>query len=232
MASQANADAVQTKLCLTAARCLCTLSSSRYQPLSCSMVLPQAVQTPRCGRTTAEGLAATAATACRTACAKTSGEMQLPQLLQLLALGLHQKTSHTPVAALCLLCCLLQHIMQTCLVYIAAAQPSSTGSAAVAGSTAYHISKELLMMYDIELVEQPCSGALATVTAAPMQAQELRRLAGGCRLQANILTPTTKAEDHDVPIAAQEILQQGLMSDHDWQLVSVLVSTRASEPAC
>ena len=40
------------------------------------------------------------------------------------------------------------------------------------------------------------------------------------RLAANVLTPTTKAEDHDEPISAAEILERGLMSAADWEAVS------------
>ncbi len=40
------------------------------------------------------------------------------------------------------------------------------------------------------------------------------------RLAQNVLTPTTKAEDHDVPISPKEIVAQGLMSAQDWDVVS------------
>ncbi|KXZ44631.1 hypothetical protein GPECTOR_64g125 [Gonium pectorale] len=40
------------------------------------------------------------------------------------------------------------------------------------------------------------------------------------RLGANVLTPTTKAEDHDVPISPAEIVQQGLMTQQEWDTVS------------
>ncbi|KAL6581302.1 Phosphoribosylaminoimidazole-succinocarboxamide synthase (SAICAR synthetase) [Orobanche minor] len=36
------------------------------------------------------------------------------------------------------------------------------------------------------------------------------------KLSANILTPTTKAADHDVPITPEEIIQKGLMSESDY----------------
>lgn len=36
------------------------------------------------------------------------------------------------------------------------------------------------------------------------------------QLERAILTPTTKAADHDVPISPQEILDQGIMSQQDW----------------
>ncbi|KAL4559001.1 hypothetical protein LXL04_031131 [Taraxacum kok-saghyz] len=40
------------------------------------------------------------------------------------------------------------------------------------------------------------------------------------RLPANIITPTTKAADHDVPITPQEIVEQGLMSQADYDEAS------------
>ncbi|KAJ9560341.1 hypothetical protein OSB04_005501 [Centaurea solstitialis] len=40
------------------------------------------------------------------------------------------------------------------------------------------------------------------------------------RLPANIITPTTKAADHDVPITPDEIVQQGLMSQADYDEAS------------
>ncbi|BDA50644.1 Phosphoribosylaminoimidazole-succinocarboxamide synthase [Coccomyxa sp. Obi] len=40
------------------------------------------------------------------------------------------------------------------------------------------------------------------------------------RLAANVVTPTTKAVDHDVPISPAEIVAQGLMSQEDWDSVS------------
>ncbi|KAL6530692.1 Phosphoribosylaminoimidazole-succinocarboxamide synthase (SAICAR synthetase) [Orobanche gracilis] len=36
------------------------------------------------------------------------------------------------------------------------------------------------------------------------------------KLSANILAPTTKAADHDVPITPEEIIQKGLMSESDY----------------
>ncbi len=39
------------------------------------------------------------------------------------------------------------------------------------------------------------------------------------RLPSNVITPTTKAEDHDVPISPNEIVSQGLMSQADWDKV-------------
>ncbi|GFQ00856.1 phosphoribosylaminoimidazole-succinocarboxamide synthase chloroplastic [Phtheirospermum japonicum] len=40
------------------------------------------------------------------------------------------------------------------------------------------------------------------------------------KLQANILTPTTKAADHDVPITPEEIIQRGLMTQADYDEAS------------
>ncbi|KAL3504835.1 hypothetical protein ACH5RR_034676 [Cinchona calisaya] len=40
------------------------------------------------------------------------------------------------------------------------------------------------------------------------------------RLPANILTPTTKAADHDVPVTLDEIVQQGLMTQADYEAAS------------
>lgn len=40
------------------------------------------------------------------------------------------------------------------------------------------------------------------------------------RLDENILTPTTKAADHDVPISGKEIVEQGLMSKEDYEEVA------------
>ena len=40
------------------------------------------------------------------------------------------------------------------------------------------------------------------------------------KLNEAIITPTTKAADHDVPISPQEILDQGILSQQDWQQVS------------
>lgn len=36
------------------------------------------------------------------------------------------------------------------------------------------------------------------------------------RLEKNIITPTTKAADHDVPISPEEIVEQGLMTRDEW----------------
>jgi len=40
------------------------------------------------------------------------------------------------------------------------------------------------------------------------------------RLAANVITPTTKAVDHDVPISPEGILAQGLMTQDEWDVVS------------
>ncbi len=40
------------------------------------------------------------------------------------------------------------------------------------------------------------------------------------RLAENVLTPTTKAVDRDVPISAEEIVSQGLVSQADWDVAS------------
>ncbi|GIM16480.1 hypothetical protein Vretimale_19114 [Volvox reticuliferus] len=40
------------------------------------------------------------------------------------------------------------------------------------------------------------------------------------RLAANVITPTTKAEDHDVPISPKEIVEEGLMTQEDWDAVN------------
>ncbi|WCJ35686.1 Phosphoribosylaminoimidazole-succinocarboxamide synthase [Euphorbia peplus] len=40
------------------------------------------------------------------------------------------------------------------------------------------------------------------------------------KLPANILTPTTKAADHDVPVTPKEIIEQGLMSEADYEEAS------------
>ena len=36
------------------------------------------------------------------------------------------------------------------------------------------------------------------------------------RLERNVITPTTKAEDHDEPISPDEIVERGLMTQHQW----------------
>lgn len=40
------------------------------------------------------------------------------------------------------------------------------------------------------------------------------------KLPKPILTPTTKAQDHDRPISPEEILGEGLMDEHEWKLAS------------
>lgn len=40
------------------------------------------------------------------------------------------------------------------------------------------------------------------------------------RLSTNVVTPTTKAEDHDEPISPAEIVSRGLMSAEDWEAAS------------
>lgn len=40
------------------------------------------------------------------------------------------------------------------------------------------------------------------------------------RLAANVLTPTTKAEEHDEPIAPEDIITRGLMTQEDWNTAS------------
>jgi phosphoribosylaminoimidazole-succinocarboxamide synthase len=39
------------------------------------------------------------------------------------------------------------------------------------------------------------------------------------KLEENILTPTTKSADHDLPVSGNEIVEQGLMSKEDFQEV-------------
>lgn len=40
-----------------------------------------------------------------------------------------------------------------------------------------------------------------------------------CRLKENVITPTTKAADHDVPISPEDIIAQGLMKQDEWDQV-------------
>jgi phosphoribosylaminoimidazole-succinocarboxamide synthase len=40
------------------------------------------------------------------------------------------------------------------------------------------------------------------------------------RLGHNVITPTTKAVDHDVPISPSDIVDQGLMTSSDWEVAS------------
>lgn len=46
------------------------------------------------------------------------------------------------------------------------------------------------------------------------------------RLASNVITPTTKAEDHDVPISPAEIVAQGLMTQQEWDTVRAGVGMR------
>jgi phosphoribosylaminoimidazole-succinocarboxamide synthase len=43
------------------------------------------------------------------------------------------------------------------------------------------------------------------------------------KLEFNIITPTTKSAERDVPISAKEIVQQGLMTPAEWDEVSCAV---------
>lgn len=43
-----------------------------------------------------------------------------------------------------------------------------------------------------------------------------------CRLQTNVITPTTKAADHDVPISPADIVDTGLMTQLEWDQVRSL----------
>ena len=40
------------------------------------------------------------------------------------------------------------------------------------------------------------------------------------KLEQPVITPTTKSAMHDVPISAQEILDQGILSQQDWDQAS------------
>ena len=40
------------------------------------------------------------------------------------------------------------------------------------------------------------------------------------RLQVNVVTPTTKAEDHDEPISPEDIIKRGLMTEEEWATAS------------
>lgn len=40
------------------------------------------------------------------------------------------------------------------------------------------------------------------------------------KIDRNVITPTTKAEDHDEPISPKEIVSRGLMTQADWDKVS------------
>lgn len=39
-------------------------------------------------------------------------------------------------------------------------------------------------------------------------------------LEQQVITPTTKAATHDVPISAQDIVKQGIVSQQDWDQVN------------
>lgn len=39
------------------------------------------------------------------------------------------------------------------------------------------------------------------------------------QLEQQVITPTTKSASHDVPISAEDILQQGIVSQQDWDQV-------------
>ncbi len=43
------------------------------------------------------------------------------------------------------------------------------------------------------------------------------------RLARNVVTPTTKAADHDAPVSPAQIVDRGLMSRADWDTVCCLV---------
>ena len=49
--------------------------------------------------------------------------------------------------------------------------------------------------------------------------QSFQHVAWCLRLAENVVTPTTKAADHDVPISPAQIVAQGLMSQEDWDTV-------------
>ena len=41
------------------------------------------------------------------------------------------------------------------------------------------------------------------------------------RLEQQVITPTTKSTTHDVPISAQEIVDQGILSQATWDQVKL-----------
>ncbi len=47
------------------------------------------------------------------------------------------------------------------------------------------------------------------------------------RLARNVVTPTTKAADHDAPVSPAQIVDRGLMSQADWDTVRCLVAKHA-----
>lgn len=42
-------------------------------------------------------------------------------------------------------------------------------------------------------------------------------------MEVNVITPTTKSAEHDVPISAKEIVRQGLMTPAEWDEASLFV---------
>ena len=48
---------------------------------------------------------------------------------------------------------------------------------------------------------------------------KLKRTTALCRLGKNVITPTTKAADHDVPISPEDIVAKGLMTQQQWDQV-------------
>ena len=52
------------------------------------------------------------------------------------------------------------------------------------------------------------------------------------RLENNVITPTTKAASHDVPISAAEIVRQGLMTPEEWDEVGRLECVEKSRCSC
>lgn len=49
------------------------------------------------------------------------------------------------------------------------------------------------------------------------------------KLEQQVITPTTKSASHDVPISGQEILDQGIVSQSDWDQVRSAPDTVFSE---
>lgn len=41
------------------------------------------------------------------------------------------------------------------------------------------------------------------------------------QLEQNVITPTTKSASHDVPISAEEVVRQGLMTPAEWDEVGL-----------
>ncbi len=46
------------------------------------------------------------------------------------------------------------------------------------------------------------------------------------KLEQQVITPTTKSTSHDVPISAQEILDQGILSQQDWDQARIPCASR------